>query len=105
MMKKKVNKSAVIRELISKSPGISASEILAQLKKDGITVSPPLVYQTLNRSASPKVTGKKRGRKPSSAPVSAKATSNNDLLTALQAFVNAAGSVDQAIAIMNVFKK
>ena len=42
-MRKNVNKSALIKELFAKNPNWKASEIAAQMKKDGTPVSLPLV--------------------------------------------------------------
>lgn len=106
-MKRKVNKSELIRDLVAKNPGMKASEIIAQLKKDGVVTSAPLVYQTLNKlsSGGSLPAPKKRGRKPN-AKVAATSTAVNtkDLFVALKDFVDAAGGLDKAIAILNVFK-
>ena len=102
-MKKKINKSELIRGMISKNPEAKATEILALLKKDGVAVSLPLVYQAMRKTESPKTTtAVKRGRKPA-AP--ATVSSSNDLFASMQSFVNAAGSLERAIEILSVFKK
>lgn len=110
-MKKKINKSELIRSLVAKNPSAKAAEIVALLKKDGVAVSQPLVYSVMNKSgdsAAPKAAGKKRGRKPGSkaaaAPAAASANTS-DLFAAMQSFVNAAGGLDKAIEILSVFKK
>jgi arginine repressor len=104
-MKRSVNKSALIREIYTKNPNLKASEIVAQLKKDGVAVSAPLVYQTLSKAGTVKAAPKKRGRKPSKGVVVAAAKGPSaELFAAMQAFVSAAGSLDKAIAILNVFK-
>ena len=60
-MKKKMNKSELIRGIVSENPGLKAAEVVAILKKQGVVVSAPLVYQTLKKSGSlsAKSTGKK----------------------------------------------
>jgi hypothetical protein len=105
-MKKNVNKSALIKELFAKNPGWKASEIAAQMKKDGTPVSLPLVYQAIRKSGSSKITsvGKKRGPKPRVA-VEATATNTNDLFAAMQSFVTTAGGLDKAISILSMFQK
>ncbi len=104
-MKKNINKSALIKELFSKNPSWKASEIAAQMKKDGTPVSLPLVYQAIRSGAtSKKVAGKKRGPKPKVA-ASAPHANNGDLFVSLQNFVTAAGGLDKAIAILNVFNR
>ncbi len=107
-MKKNVNKSALIKELFAKNPSWKASEIAAQMKKDGTPVSLPLVYQAIRKSGSSKIksVGKKRGPKPRVAVEStATATSTNDLFAAMQSFVNAAGGLEKAVSILNMFQK
>jgi len=105
-MKKRMNKSELIRGVVSENPGMKASEVVALLKKQGVVVSAPLVYQTLKKSGSPvtKSAGKKRGRKPNSAVAAASSSSMNDVFSTMQSFVVAAGGLDKAIAILNVFK-
>ena len=106
-MKKQVNRSELIRSMIAKSPGAKATEIVALLKKDGTTVSLPLVYQAMRKSHSTKgKTAIKRGRKAAAvAPPADKLSNANELFAAMQSFVNAAGSLDKAIEILSVFKK
>jgi len=109
-MKKNVNKSALIKELFAKNPGWKASEIAAQMKKDGTPVSLPLVYQAIRKSGSSKIksVGKKRGPKPRvavEATSTVTGTSTNDLFAAMQSFVNAAGGLDKAISILSMFQK
>lgn len=107
-MKKNVNKSALIKELFAKNPGWKASEIAAQMKKDGTPVSLPLVYQAIRKSGSIKIksVGKKRGPKPRVAvEATSPSTSTNDLFAAMQSFVNAAGGLDKAISILSMFQK
>ena len=106
IMKKKMNKSELIRGVVSENPGLKASEVVALLKKKGVVVSAPLVYQTLKKSGSPvaKSAGKKRGRKPNSTVATAASSSMNDVFSTMQSFVTAAGGLDKAIAILNVFK-
>lgn len=103
-MKKKVNKSALVKELASKNPGWKASEIAAQMKKDGTPVSLPLVYQAIRGGAKKSTVGKKRGPKPKVA-ATATTTQTSDLFAAMQNFVNAAGSLEKAISILSVFSK
>ena len=105
-MKKGMNKSAAIRELHTKNPELSAPEIVAQLEKNGIAVSAPLVYQIFRKSR--KGTGKKRGPKPGAIKVKTAAAipfSNNDLYASMKDFIEAAGGLDKAIEILSVFKK
>ncbi len=105
-MKKNVNKSELVRGMIAKNPTAKAAEIIALLKKDGVAVTPPLVYQQLRRNDSPKTktkTAVKRGRNPSAASA-AIPSDTNEIFAAMQAFVNAAGGLDKAIAILSVFK-
>jgi hypothetical protein len=105
-MKKGMNKSAAIRELHTKNPELSAPEIVAQLEKNGITVSAPLVYQIFRKS--PKGTGKKRGPKPGANKANIAAASplaNNDLYASMKNFIEAAGGLDKSIEILSVFKK
>jgi arginine repressor len=107
-MKKNVNKSALIKEIFAKNPSWKASEIAAQMKKDGTPVSLPLVYQAIRNTGSSKVksAGKKRGPKPRVAVESTvAASSTSDLFTAMQSFVNAAGGLDKAISILSLFQK
>ena len=106
-MKKKVNKSELIRGMVAKNPTAKAPEVLALLKKDGIAVSLPLIYQAMRKGGSTTTTAVKRGRKPgtSTAKAAASSSSTNDLFASMQAFVNAAGSLDKAIEILSVFKK
>ncbi len=105
-MKKKVNKSELIRETIAKNPTAKAPEVLALLKKDGVAVSLPLIYQAMKKNGTPKsTTAVKRGRKPGAAKAAASSSSTDDLFTTMQAFVNAAGGLDKAIEILSVFKK
>lgn len=52
-MNKKTNKSELIRAILAKNPAAKAPEIFALLKKDGVDVSLPLIYQTLKRNGSP----------------------------------------------------
>ncbi|MEI7460459.1 MAG: hypothetical protein WCK15_13695 [Pirellula sp.] len=104
-MKKGINKSAAIRELHTKNPELSAPEIVAQLEKNGIAVSAPLVYQIFRKS--PKGTGKKRGPKPGATKVKTAAASplaTTDLFASMKNFVEAAGGLDKAIEILSVFK-
>jgi len=104
-MKKKVNKSALIKEIFAKNPGWKASEIAAQMKKDGTPVSLPLVYQAIrNGTTKTKVAGKKRGPKPKVAS-NPHAGNTVDLIASMQSFVNAAGSLEKAIAILSIFSK
>jgi hypothetical protein len=108
-MKKNLNKSELIRGMISKNPTAKAPEIVALLKKDGSDVSLPLVYQAMRKgkSAKAKPAGKKRGPKPKAKAVlgAAAPAQTHDLFAAMQGFVNAAGSLDKAIEILSVFKK
>ena len=106
-MKKKVNQSELIRNMMEKSPGAKATEIIALLKQDGVTVSFPLVYQAMRKSSSTKAkTAIKRGRKDAAVAPPVDTSSNaNELFSAMQSFVNAAGSLDKAIKILSVFKK
>ena len=102
-----VNKSALIRDMKAKNPGMKVAEIVAGMKEAGHSVSQALVYQAFRAG------GKKRGRKKGSkvaaskaaAPKAAatKAAFKADLFSALQAFVNAAGSPDKAMSILKVF--
>jgi hypothetical protein len=100
-MKKKINRSALIKEVAAKNPGWKASEIAAQMKKDGVPVSLPLVYQAIRKASNSKAAGKKRGPKPKVAATEASKT--NDLLASMQNFISAAGSLERAISILNVF--
>lgn len=105
-MKKGMNKSAAIRDLHTKNPELSAPEIVAQLEKNGITVSAPLVYQIFRKS--PKGTGKKRGPKPGANKANiavASPLANNDLYASMKNFIEAAGGLDKSIEILSVFKK
>ena len=106
-MKTKVNKSELIRGTIAKNPTAKAPEVLALLKKDGVAVSLPLIYQAMKKNGSPKTKAVKRGRKPgtSTAKAAASSSSTNDLFASMQSFVDAAGSLDKAIEILSVFKK
>ncbi len=106
-MKKKVNQSELIRNMVEKSPGAKATEIVALLKKDGTIVSLPLVYQAMRKSRSTKgKTAIKRGRKAATvAPPTDTSSNANELFAAMQSFVNAAGGLDKAIEILSVFKK
>jgi len=103
IMKKKLNKSELIRGMIAKNPTARAGEIVALLKSDGVTVSKPLVYQAMRKNDSPKkTTAVKLGRK---AATQALPSNANEIFESMQTFVNAAGSLDKAIEILSVFKK
>ena len=105
-MKTKVNKSELIRGTIAKNPTAKAPEVLALLKKEGVAVSLPLIYQAMKKNGKPKTTkAVKRGRKPGAAKAAASSSSTNDLFASMQSFVDAAGSLDKAIEILSVFKK
>jgi len=102
--KRAVNKSAVVREIHSADPKLKAADILKVLQDRGIPATLQTVYQAL-KSTSKK--SKKRGRPAKAAvaaPKAAKAPARVDLLAATQEFVKAAGGIDQAIAILSVFK-
>ena len=102
-MKKKLNKSELIRGMIAKNPTAKAREIVALLKSDGVAVSTPLVYQAMRQTGSPKKTSAvKRGRKASTPALPSNA---NEIFSSMQTFVNAAGSLAKAIEILSVFKK
>ena len=102
-MKKTVNKSELIRGMIAKNPTAKATEIFALLKKDGVAVSLPLVYQAMRKNDSPKkTTAVKPGRK---AATPAFPSNTNEIFESMQTFVNAAGGLDKAIEILSVFKK
>lgn len=102
-MKKKVNKSELVRGMVAKNPTAKAPEIFALLKKEGVAVSLPLVYQAMKKSGSPKsTTAVKRGRKTAATPLP---SSTNDLFASMKSFVDAAGGLDEAIKILSVFKK
>lgn len=106
-MKKKVNKSELVRSTIAKNPTAKAPEVLALLKNDGVAVSLPLIYQAMKKGSSTTTKAVKRGR-PKGVASTAKAaasTSTNDLFASMQSFVDAAGSLDKAIEILSVFKK
>ncbi len=103
-MKKKVNKSALIKEVASKNPTWKASEIAAQMKKDGMVVSLPLVYQAMRGGAKKVSAGKKRGPKPKAA-AGAPSMPSSELFSSMQSFVSAAGGLDKAIALLNIFNK
>ncbi len=105
-MKKKVNKSELIRGMIAKNPSVKAPEVLALLKKDGVAVSLPLVYQAMRKGSST-TTAVKRGRKSgiSTAKAVASSSSTNQLFASMQSFVDAAGGLDKAIEILSIFKK
>lgn len=122
-MKKGVSNSAKIRSLREKNPGLTVAEIVAQMEKDGNPVSASHVYQALKAKKAAKTKGRKRGSKPGAAAATttgakrgpkpgsvrvkaaATATTDQDLFAATQTFVNAAGSLDKAIEILNVFKR
>ena len=107
-MKKKVNKSELIRSTIAKNPTAKAPEVRAILKNDGVAVSLPLIYQAMKKNGSPKTTkAVKRGRKPgtSTAKAAASSSTTNDLFASMQSYVSAAGGLDKAIEILSIFKK
>lgn len=104
-MKKKVNKSALIKELASKNPTWKASEIAAQMRKDGMSVSLPLVYQAIRGGAKKVTAGKKRGPKPKAAAAAGPAMPSSELFSSMHSFVSAAGGLDKAIALLNIFNK
>ena len=107
-MKKKVNKSELIRSMVAKNPAAKAPEVLALLKKDGVAVSLPLVYQAMKKGSSPTTKAVKRGRPKAVASTAKAATSSsstNDLFASMQLFVDAAGGLNKAIEILSVFKK
>jgi len=102
-MKKKFNKSELIRGMIAKNPTAKAGEIVALLKSDGVAVSIPLVYQAMRKTvSSKKTTAVKPGRK---AAAPAFPSNANEIFASMQTFVNAAGGLDKAIEILSVFKK
>ena len=106
-MKKKVSKSELIRGMIAKNPSAKAPEVLALLKKDGVTVSLPLIYQAMRKDGSTTTAVAKRGRRKAvvSTAKAASSSSGNDVFASMKSFVEAAGSLDKAIEILSVFKK
>jgi arginine repressor len=107
-MKKKLNKSELIRGVMAKNPTAKAPEIVSLLKKEGADVSLPLVYQAMRKGGASKAkpAGKKRGPKPKAKALATAtpAAHTNDLLASMQGFVNAAGGLEKAIEILSVFK-
>ncbi len=104
-MKKKVNKSELIRDMVAKDPTAKAPQVRALLKKDGVAVSLPLIYQAISKSGLPKTKATVKRVRKTTAAVVAKPSSTNDLFASMKSFVEAAGGLDKAIEILSVFKK
>ena len=101
-MTKQDNKSELIRAAIAQNPTAKVGEIAALLLDDGVEVSRPLIYQVRKNDGSPKTT---TADKTSRKAAAANPSSTKDLIAAMKSFVDAAGGLDEAIALLSVFKK
>jgi len=93
-VKEKVNKSAEIRKL-RKSGVKSASEIVAKLKTQGITVTPALIYNVLAKKK-----GKKKAKKAAITSSSASAEKETVIDHAV-VFVRSAGGMTKAKELLS----
>lgn len=107
MAKKKVNKSAMIREYYALNPSSGLTEIARAVTEQGFAVTPAHVNQALTGLR--KKTKKGRGRPLGSTNKSSKsrATSSKamDQLSLAADFCKACGGVDSAIGVLNSLKQ
>ena len=95
MAKAKVNKAATVRDLFAATPDASAREVIAALKKKGISISEAHVYAI--KSGMKKQTGKKRGRppgKPQTKPAAKAQPSAADAVLKVKGLANELGGMD-----------
>jgi|694.fasta_scaffold29047_4 hypothetical protein len=116
-----LKKSELVRQIQAENPGIRAGEIVSKAAEAGVVVSLPLVYQAMRgASGAPKKKARARrgegsGVKQTKAAEEMRPSSNgskitekvdfDDLLKAMQKYVQAAGGVEKAISILKMFKE
>ena len=93
-VKEKVNKSAEIRKL-RKSGVKSASEIVAKLKTQGITVTPALIYNVLAKKK-----GKKKAKK-AAITLSSASAEKETVIDHAVVFVRSAGGMTKAKELLS----
>jgi arginine repressor len=107
MAKKKVNKSALIREYFKNNPTAGLTEIARAISEQGHPVSPAHVNQALNGLRKKRKKG--RGRPIASASKRAATSSSSnramDQLSLAAEFCKACGGVDIAIDVLNSLKQ
>jgi hypothetical protein len=116
-----LKKSELVRQIKAENPGIRAGEIVSKAAEAGVVVSLPLVYQAMRgASGAPKKKARPRrgegsGAKQTKAVEETRPSGNgskitekadfDDLLKAMQKYVQAAGGVEKAISILKMFKE
>jgi hypothetical protein len=96
--KKKINKTALIREALEKSPNSSSAEIAASLRRYGISAQ----YVSTIKSTSKKRAGKKKvGRKKKA---NTGEVSVSDLVK-VSKFVDELGGIERAQEVLSVLAK
>lgn len=116
-----LKKSELVRQIQAENPGIRAGEIVSKAAEAGVVVSLPLVYQAMRgASGAPKKKARARRGEGSSAKQAKAAEETrpsangskitekvdfDDLLKAMQKYVQAAGGVEKAISILKMFKE
>jgi len=76
---KEVNRSAEIRAVLTKSPNLSASEVVEKLAKKGVTVTVPLVYKVkkvMKKAKKEVAVEEASSPAPEAAPATAKASAD-----------------------------
>ena len=106
MAKKKsgVNKSQAIRDYLKAKPEAGPTEVVAEMKKKNIKITPALVSNVKKAMNGGKSTGKGAKRGPKPGRRAADQLSINDLLTAKE-FADSVGGVDQAVAVLKALDK
>ncbi len=104
MAKKKpsINKSQAIRDYLKAKPEAGPTEVVRELKKKGIKITPALV-SNVKKAMNGGISTGKRGPKPGRRAAGDK-VSINDLLTAKD-FADSVGGVDQAVAVLKALDK
>ncbi|QDT67349.1 hypothetical protein MalM25_02460 [Planctomycetes bacterium MalM25] len=113
MAKKKAggpNKSQAIRDYLKNKPDAGPTEIVKELKKKGMTLTPALVSNVKAAMLGKKPGKKKRRGKPGPKPGSKRVASISDkvsLSSLIEAreFVDKVGGVDQAQALLKALGK
>ncbi len=109
MAKRKVNKSAAIRDYVIAHPGASAKQIVSAMAKKKITVNANMVGNVKSKAGLTKKHGKVRRKSVvrSNARSSSNGHASMELLGALvdaKKLVAKAGSVENAIAMLKTIK-
>lgn len=107
MAKKKVNKSALIREYFKTNPTSGLTEIARAISEQGHPVSPAHVNQALNGLRKKRKKGRGRpvgsaNKRPATSSAGSKAM---DQLSLAADFCKACGGVDIAINVLNSLKQ